>query len=77
MLIFLIFKFEKSKSTESDNEFLELIFWIFPCALTKFTASSQLVPEVWISILSTSKGVLSNKAANKFGVGGEIICEVY
>ena len=30
-----------------------------------------------ISILSTSRGVLSNKTAKKFGVGGEIICEVY
>ncbi|HIB32621.1 MAG TPA: 30S ribosomal protein S8 [Candidatus Marinimicrobia bacterium] len=30
-----------------------------------------------ISILSTSKGVLSNKKANHLGVGGEILCEVY
>ena len=30
-----------------------------------------------ISILSTSKGVLSNKKAKDLGVGGELICEVY
>ena len=30
-----------------------------------------------ISILSTSKGVLSNKKAKQLGVGGEIICEVF
>ena len=30
-----------------------------------------------ISILSTSKGVISHKRAKKLGVGGEIICEVY
>ena len=54
MLIFLIYKFEKSKSTESDNEFLELILSTFPLTLTKLIASSQLVPEVCISRLSTS-----------------------
>jgi small subunit ribosomal protein S8 len=30
-----------------------------------------------ISILSTSKGIMTNKSARKVGVGGEIICEVY
>ena len=37
----------------------------------------RVLDGLGISILSTSKGVLSNKAATKFGVGGEIICEVY
>ena len=43
--------------------------------------SSQDIPRVLdglgISILSTSKGVLSHKKASTLGVGGEIICEVY
>jgi len=43
--------------------------------------SQKRVPRVLdglgISILSTSKGVLSNKKASTLGVGGEIICEVY
>ncbi|CAL4323530.1 30S ribosomal protein S8 [Buchnera aphidicola] len=30
-----------------------------------------------ILILSTSKGVISNKTANKIGIGGEVICSVY
>ncbi len=30
-----------------------------------------------ISILSTSKGVISNKAAKRLGVGGEILCNVW
>ena len=42
---------------------------------------NQEVPRVLdglgISILSTSKGVLSNKAAFKLKVGGELLCEVY
>lgn len=30
-----------------------------------------------ISILSTSKGIISNKTAKKLQVGGELICEVF
>ena len=37
----------------------------------------RVLDGLGISILSTSKGVLSNKAAKKYGLGGEIICEVY
>ena len=37
----------------------------------------RVLDGLGISILSTSKGVLSNKSANKYAVGGEIICEVY
>ena len=39
--------------------------------------SPRVLDGLGISILSTSKGVLSNKSAKKYGVGGEIICEVY
>ena len=43
--------------------------------------SSQDIPRVLdglgISILSTSKGVISNKTALKLKVGGELLCEVY
>ena len=42
---------------------------------------SKEIPRVLdglgISILSTSKGVVSNKTATKLGVGGEILCEVF
>ena len=37
----------------------------------------RVLDGLGISILSTSKGVLSNKMAKKLGVGGELICEVY
>jgi len=30
-----------------------------------------------ISILSTSRGVLSNREARKLGVGGELLCQVW
>ncbi len=39
------------------------------------------IPRVYqglgISILSTSKGLLSNRQARKMGVGGELICTVF
>ena len=42
---------------------------------------SQDIPRVLdglgISILSTSKGVVSNKTALKLNVGGELLCEVF
>ena len=30
-----------------------------------------------IAILSTSQGIMTNKAAKKAGVGGEVLCEIY
>ena len=37
----------------------------------------RVLDGLGISIMSTSKGVISNKMAKKFGVGGEIICNVW
>ncbi len=37
----------------------------------------RVLDGLGISILSTSKGVVSNKKANLLGVGGELICEVF
>lgn len=42
---------------------------------------ARLIPEVLsgmgITVLSTSKGVISSVEAKKLGLGGEILCEVY
>lgn len=37
----------------------------------------RVLDGLGISILSTSKGVLSNKVAKRFGVGGEVLCNVW
>lgn len=37
----------------------------------------RVLDGLGVSILSTSRGVLSNKTAAKLKVGGELICEVY
>lgn len=30
-----------------------------------------------IAIISTSRGLMTNKEAKKYGLGGEIVCEIY
>lgn len=46
----------------------------------KYVRSDQ-VPRVrsglGVSILSTSRGVLTDKQARKLGIGGEVLCEVW
>ncbi len=37
----------------------------------------RVLDGLGVSILSTSKGVLSNKSAVQLGVGGELLCEVF
>ncbi len=37
----------------------------------------RVLDGLGISILSTSKGVVSNKAANRLNVGGELLCNVW
>ena len=37
----------------------------------------RVLDGLGVSIISTSKGVLSNKKANQLGVGGELLCEVF
>tara|TARA_B100001079_G_scaffold61836_1_gene52468 strand:- start:5850 stop:6248 length:399 start_codon:yes stop_codon:yes gene_type:complete len=37
----------------------------------------RVLDGLGISILSTSKGVISNKTAKRFGVGGEVLCKVW
>ena len=37
----------------------------------------RVLDGLGISVISSSKGVASNKRAKEFGVGGELLCEVY
>lgn len=37
----------------------------------------RVLNNLGIAIISTSKGLMTNKQARKEGLGGEIICEVY
>ncbi|RJR32024.1 30S ribosomal protein S8 [Candidatus Parcubacteria bacterium] len=37
----------------------------------------RVLNNLGIAIVSTSKGLMTNKNARKLGLGGEVICEVY
>ena len=37
----------------------------------------RVVNDYGIAIVSTSRGLMTNKEARKLGVGGEVICSVY
>ena len=48
--------------------------------LRKYTDSTDLprvINGLGIAIISTSKGVITDKEARNFNVGGEVICHVY
>lgn len=48
-------------------------------AIRRYSSTSDL-PKVMgglgVAIVSTSKGVMTDKAARKLGIGGEVLCEV-
>jgi len=37
----------------------------------------QVLNGLGISIVSTSKGIMTSEEARKLGVGGEVLCEIY
>lgn len=43
--------------------------------------STQELPKIenglGVAIISTSKGVMTDRAARKLGIGGEVLCEVF
>lgn len=47
----------------------------------RFYANSREIPQVLgglgITILSTSKGILTDKEARQMGIGGEILCSIW
>lgn len=47
------------------------------CRLYSSANMTGFYNNLGIAILSTSKGVLSDKRARKEGVGGEVICQVF
>ena len=50
-----------------------------PCKVyaTRRGGKATEVPDLGIAILSTSKGVITDKEAKNLNVGGEVICYVY
>ena len=64
----------------NNNPVIEEIKRISKPGLRVYVGANEaprVLDGLGISILSTSKGVVSNKKANLLGVGGELICEVF
>ena len=65
---------------EKREPVIAKIFRISKCGLRKYAKNKRL-PRVLnglgIAIISTSKGIMTNKKAIRENLGGEIICYVY
>jgi small subunit ribosomal protein S8 len=63
-----------------DKPVIEMIKRISRPGLRVYAAQDEL-PKVngglGISIISTNKGVMTDRAARKAGIGGEVICHVF
>ena len=56
--------------------FLRFISFV-PCIYTDVENMPRVLNGLGIAILSTSKGVITDKEARDLNVGGEVICYVY
>ena len=88
----LDYKFDKTKNnqgnikialkynTQTKSPAIKKLIRISKPGLRKYTDSTALprvINGLGIAILSTSKGVITDKEARSFNVGGEVICYVY
>ena len=67
-------------NTQTKNPAIKKLIRISKPGLRKYADSTTLprvINGLGIAILSTSKGVITDKEARNFNVGGEVICHVY
>jgi small subunit ribosomal protein S8 len=68
------------KYDDKNQEIIQRVFRISRPSRRVY-AGKEAIPKVLnglgISILSTSKGVLTDREARKMGVGGEILCSIW
>ena len=67
-------------SNQDNTPAIKKLIRISKPGLRKYTDSSSIprvINGLGIAILSTSKGVISDKEARSLNVGGEVICYVY
>jgi small subunit ribosomal protein S8 len=68
------------KYAPNGNPVLIKLIRVSKPSCRQYVAADEVKPilnGIGISILSTSKGVLSDKQCREQNVGGEIICEIY
>ncbi len=67
-------------NTQSKIPAIKKMIRISKPGLRKYTDAKQLprvINGLGIAILSTSKGVITDKEARELNVGGEVICHIY
>ena len=67
-------------NTQTKNPAIKKLIRISKPGLRKYADSTTLprvINGLGIAIISTSKGVITDKEARNFNVGGEVICHVY
>ena len=88
----LDYKFEETKNNQGNIKIalkynfqtklpaIKKLIRISKPGLRKYVDSTSLprvINGLGIAILSTSKGVITDKEARNFNIGGEVICHVY
>jgi len=68
------------KYDEDENSVISALKRISKPGLRKYVKASEIprvLNNLGIAILSTSKGVVTDREARKFGVGGEVLCYIW
>ena len=68
------------KYDENDNCVINKLVRVSKPGLRKYVGATEIprvLNNLGIAILSTPKGIITNKDASKLGVGGEVLCYIW
>jgi len=68
------------KYDEEENSVISALKRVSKPGLRKYVNANEIprvLNNLGIAILSTSKGVVTDREARKFGVGGEVLCYIW
>jgi len=68
------------KYDENEKSIISSIKRVSKPGLRKYVAATEIprvLNNLGIAILSTSRGVVTDREARKFGVGGEVLCYIW
>jgi len=68
------------KYDEEENSVISALKRVSKPGLRKYVGANEIprvLNNLGIAILSTSKGVVTDREARKFGVGGEVLCYIW
>lgn len=68
------------KYDEDENSVIQALERVSKPGLRKYVKANEIpriLNNLGIAVLSTSKGIVTDREAKQFGVGGEILCHVW